>query len=70
MILNLLPILPLDGGRVLHSALPPSLADSFGRLEPFGLIILVVLLFTGMLGEVLLPVVNLMYKQLLWFVGL
>ncbi|MEN8218287.1 MAG: site-2 protease family protein [Pseudomonadota bacterium] len=70
MILNLLPILPLDGGRVLYSTLPPSLADSFGRLEPFGLIILVVLLLTGMLEYVLWPVVNLMYQQLLWFVGI
>ncbi len=70
MILNLLPILPLDGGRVLHSALPPDLAYSFGRLEPFGLIILVVLLLTGMLQDVLLPMINFMSQQLLWFVGL
>ncbi|TGO02966.1 peptidase [Candidatus Thiomargarita nelsonii] len=70
MILNLLPILPLDGGRVLHSALPPNLAYSFGRLEPFGLIILVVLLLTGILQDVLLPMLNFMSQQFLWFVGL
>jgi len=70
MILNLLPILPLDGGRVLYSALPPNLAMQFGRLEPFGLIILVVLLMTGVLNSILLPMVNLMYQQSLWLVGL
>ena len=56
MILNLLPILPLDGGRVLHSLLPPSWATSFGKLEPFGLPILVILLLTGALEILLTPV--------------
>jgi len=57
MVLNLVPLLPLDGGRVLNSLLPPRLANLFSRLEPFGLIILLVLLVTGVLGAVLLPIV-------------
>lgn len=56
MVLNLTPILPLDGGRVLNSLLPPALSQQFSRLEPFGLIIIVVLLMTGVLGRVLWPV--------------
>jgi Zn-dependent protease len=40
MALNLLPILPLDGGRVVVSLLPDPLARSYSRLEPFGLPIL------------------------------
>ena len=58
MILNLFPILPLDGGRVLTAMLPRDLAISFSRLEPYGLIILVVLLFSGILWKILVPVIS------------
>jgi Zn-dependent protease len=58
MILNLFPILPLDGGRVLTAMLPRNLAISFSRLEPYGLIILVVLLFSGILWKILVPVIS------------
>ncbi|NCC29941.1 MAG: site-2 protease family protein [Gammaproteobacteria bacterium] len=57
MVLNLIPLLPLDGGRVLNAVLPPKVAVQFSRLEPFGLIILLALLITGLLGAVLLPIV-------------
>jgi Zn-dependent protease len=57
MVLNLVPLLPLDGGRVLNALLPPKVAAHFSRLEPFGLIILLALLITGLLGAVLLPIV-------------
>lgn len=55
MLLNLLPIPPLDGGRIAVSLLPHRLAWKFARLEPYGFPILLVLLFTGILGEVLWP---------------
>jgi Zn-dependent protease len=58
MILNLFPILPLDGGRVLTAILPRNLAISFSRLEPYGLLILVVLLFSGVLWKILIPVIS------------
>jgi Zn-dependent protease len=57
MVLNLFPLLPLDGGRVLAALLPPKLASSFSRLEPYGLLILVVLLFSGVLGSIIWPVI-------------
>ncbi|MBS1172490.1 MAG: peptidase [Proteobacteria bacterium] len=57
MLLNLLPIPPLDGGRITVSLLPHHLAWRFARLEPFGFPILLVLLFTGILGAVLYPLV-------------
>lgn len=58
MVLNLFPLLPLDGGRVLNAVLPPAVARYYSRLEPFGLIILIVMLFTGLLGGLLLPIVS------------
>ncbi|RKZ49697.1 MAG: site-2 protease family protein [Gammaproteobacteria bacterium] len=58
MILNLFPILPLDGGRVLTAMLPPNLAIPFSRLEPYGLIILVALLFSGILWKILTPFIG------------
>ena len=57
MVLNLLPIPPLDGGRIAVSLLPDRLAWQFARLEPFGFPILLVLLFTGILGEILWPLI-------------
>ena len=58
MLLNLLPILPLDGGRIAVSLLPNRLAYSFSRLEPYGFPILLLLLFTNMLGAILGPMVS------------
>ncbi|MDD3354480.1 site-2 protease family protein [Zoogloea sp.] len=57
MVLNLLPLPPLDGGRIAVSLLPPALAYKFARLEPYGFPILLVLLFTGILGDILGPLV-------------
>ena len=55
MLLNLLPIPPLDGGRIAVSLLPHRLAWQFSKLEPYGLAILLVLLFTDILGVILWP---------------
>lgn len=57
MALNLLPILPLDGGRIVESLLPGPLSWKFSRLEPYGLPIMLLLLFTGALGKILWPLV-------------
>jgi Zn-dependent protease len=61
MVLNLLPILPLDGGRILYSLLPTHLATPYAKLEPFGIVILLVLLFMGGLGKILIFPVVLIY---------
>lgn len=59
MVLNLLPIPPLDGGRVISGLLPGPLSYQFDRIEPFGFIILIILLATGLLGMILqTPVVE------------
>jgi Zn-dependent protease len=54
-LLNLLPILPLDGGRILASLLPNRLSYAYSRTEPYGLFILLALVFTGALGWMLGP---------------
>ncbi len=59
MAINLVPILPLDGGRVLFSLLPPAAAQSYGRSEPYGLPILLLLLVTGLLGVIIMPLIQL-----------
>jgi len=58
MVLNLLPLPPLDGGRIVESLLPDSLAEQFSRIEPYGLMILLVLLFSGVLGAIVLPMID------------
>ena len=58
-VLNLFPILPLDGGRIVASLLPPRVAYSYSRLEPYGLIVLLVLMATGLFGRLLGPPVAL-----------
>lgn len=57
MVLNLLPLPPLDGGRIAVSLLPNHLAWRFAELERWGFPILFVLLFTGILGTILSPLV-------------
>ncbi|HSW11275.1 MAG TPA: site-2 protease family protein, partial [Solimonas sp.] len=53
LVLNLLPLPPLDGGRVVSGLLPLSLARHYDRLEPFGLFIIVGLLATGWLSKIM-----------------
>ena len=57
MALNLLPILPLDGGRVLFSLLPNRLAWQYARVEPYGMWIVIALLATGVLNTLVHPLV-------------
>jgi Zn-dependent protease len=60
MVLNLLPILPLDGGRIAVSLLPDRLALRYARLEPFGFPILLLLIFLPphVLGAIMIPAVQ------------
>ncbi|MGV6818014.1 MAG: site-2 protease family protein [Thiotrichales bacterium] len=58
MILNLLPLPPLDGSRVLAWMLPPRLAIMLDRIEPYGVFILLGLLFVGLWPAVISPMVR------------
>lgn len=70
MILNMIPIPPLDGGRVAVGLLPGPASDALSRLEPYGFIILIVLLFTGLLGTVMGPVFFLLRNLFLQMGGM
>ncbi len=58
--LNLLPLPPLDGSRIVTAFLPPEAARRYNLLERWGLPILVVLIFTGVLGKILHPLIGFM----------
>lgn len=57
LVLNMIPLPPLDGGRVLVGLLPPRLARLVAQVEPYGLFVLVALLVTGVLGRLVSPLV-------------
>lgn len=61
-ILNCLPIPPLDGGRALYYLLPGKLGWYVGRLEPYGFLILLILLATGLLSILIGPVINALFQ--------
>ncbi len=64
-VFNLLPLLPLDGGRVLAGILPLGAARAFARTEPYGFLILLVLLSTDLVDVVINPIINSITRVLL-----
>ena len=70
MVLNLLPLPPLDGGRIAVSLLPNKLAWKFAQIEPYGFVILLVLLVSGGLGVVLWPLITITKQIIVMLFGL
>ena len=58
-VLNLLPIPPLDGGRIMAGILPPAASMQYSKIEPYGFFIIIALMLSGMLSSIIFPVVNL-----------
>ena len=58
MVLNLLPLPPLDGGRIAVSLLPNNLANQLSSVEKYGFFILIALMFTGILGKIITPFIQ------------
>lgn len=65
MVLNLLPIPPLDGGRVLMNIVPLGIERTLARVEPYGIFILLFLLLTGTVQPVIGAGINFFYKLIL-----
>jgi Zn-dependent protease len=70
MVLNLLPLPPLDGGRVAISLLPHRQAYQLSRIEPYGIFILIFLVVTPILGWVLFPLVKMVKNLILMLLGI
>ncbi|BCM24586.1 peptidase M50 [Methyloradius palustris] len=68
MVLNLLPIPPLDGGRIAVSLLPNHLAYRYAKVEQYGFIILIILLFTGVLSQILHPFIEIVAGFIQWLI--
>ncbi|NDH34026.1 MAG: site-2 protease family protein, partial [Betaproteobacteria bacterium] len=70
MVLNLLPLPPLDGSRVVTALLPPSIGWRYAQLERYGLWILLILLFSGALGAIVKPITAWILQMIVSLFGL
>jgi len=68
-VFNLIPIPPLDGSQILSGLLPDHLVKRYEMITPYGFIILLFLLLTGLLWTIILPIVQLLYNILFLWVG-
>jgi Zn-dependent protease len=69
-VLNLIPIPPLDGSRIVTSFLSPNAARQYNNVERFGLLILLTLMLTGILGKIMWPFLMLLFGIIGSIVGL
>ncbi len=70
MVLNLLPIPPLDGSHVLASLLPRGIAIGYERIAPWGFFILLALLYFGVINIVMYPVIRFLYDLIVTIFGI
>ncbi|MCU7799682.1 MAG: site-2 protease family protein [gamma proteobacterium symbiont of Lucinoma myriamae] len=69
-VLNLLPIPPLDGGRIMSGLLSPRASMQYSKIEPYGFFIIIALMLTGLLSNIIFPVINLVLMVLSTISGL
>jgi Zn-dependent protease len=61
-VFNMIPIPPLDGGRVLVGLLPSKHARSYSKIEPFGFIIVIILIYSGLADYFIMPLITFFLK--------
>ncbi|MEY3878831.1 MAG: Peptidase [Pseudomonadota bacterium] len=66
MVLNLIPLPPLDGGRIAVSLLPNHLAYKYAQVERYGFLILIILLMTHILDLIIFPLIQISQNLILW----
>lgn len=64
-VLNMIPIPPLDGSRVVYWLLPPRQAALYYRIEPYGTLILMLMIGFGVLGRIMYPIIRPLLSLLL-----
>jgi Zn-dependent protease len=64
-VFNLIPIHPLDGSHIMEGLLPPKMAFEYSKLQPYGFIILLVLIFTRVVDFVIAPIITTIYGMLM-----
>ncbi len=69
-VLNLLPVPPLDGSRIISGLLSPRASLAYSKIEPYGFFIIVALMVSGLLSNIIFPVVNLFLTVLATLSGL
>jgi len=69
-VLNLLPIPPLDGGRIMAGLLSPRASLQYSKIEPYGFFIIIALMLTGLLSYIIFPVISLVLMALSVLSGL
>ena len=70
MVLNLIPVPPLDGGRIAISALPHAMAYNLAKLEPYGLLIIMLLMASGVLSSFMYPILGSIIGMLSFVFGI
>lgn len=70
MVLNLIPVPPLDGGRIAISALPHAIAYNLAKLEPYGLLIIMLLMASGVLSSFMYPILGSIIGMLSFVFGI
>ena len=69
-VLNLIPLPPLDGGRIVMSLLPNKIAYHYSKIEPFGFLILLALIMLGVLSLIISPIISYIVRFLVSIFGL
>ena len=64
-IFNILPIPPLDGSKILMGLLPPKAAYSYAKLEPYGILLVLALFYTGVIGWFIMPLIDFSYRLIM-----
>lgn len=69
-VVNLIPIPPLDGSRLISSCLSPAAEQAYSRLEPYGFWIILALMLTGVLSRIIMPIISLLHGIVMSLLGI
>ncbi len=68
MMFNLIPIPPLDGSRIITAMLPRDMAIKYNMVEPYGLIIIMFMIYSNLLGSIIMGPLELVYKSMKYYI--